>query len=234
MSDVLVLQHALCETLGTITSALESVGIAAKSVRTFAGEPVPAALDGAAGLIVMGGPMGVYDYSRYPFLREEMRLIERALKAAQPVLGVCLGSQLLAAVLGASVTPGKGKEIGWYPVTLTASVADDLLWMDIDSPFTAFHWHGDVFDLPRSAVSLASSALTVCQGFRYRYNAYGLLFHLEMTERIVQEMVQTFSDELREAQVDGAAIVASALSYLPSLHRIGEVVFRRWATLVGG
>src|SRR3989304_6825126 len=119
MSKVWVLQHTEAETLGTIAHSLQSTGISAQYVRTFERQPVPTGMGDAAGLIVMGGPMGVYDKPRYPFLMDEIRLIAQALQEEKPVLGVCLGSQLLAATLGAKVTKGKKKEIGWYPVTLT-------------------------------------------------------------------------------------------------------------------
>lgn len=101
--------------------------------------------------------MGVYEQDRYPFLSEEIRLIETALKQEKPLLGVCLGSQLLAAALGVKVTKGRKKEIGWHPVNLTDAATTDPLWGGVKSPFVAYHWHGDTFELPRAAVSLASS-----------------------------------------------------------------------------
>ncbi|MBI4003709.1 MAG: hemerythrin domain-containing protein [Candidatus Omnitrophica bacterium] len=229
---VLVFQHSPCETLGTIADALDTTGVTAQYIRPFIGEPIPTHMGEASGLIVMGGPMGVYERSRYPFLLDEMRLIEQAIRADKPVLGVCLGSQVLAATLGAKVVRGKQKEIGWYRVTLTESVASDRLWVGVEPAFLAFHWHGDIFDLPSGAVLLASSDLTSCQAFRYGRNAYGLLFHLEVTEGIVQDMVNAFSDELREAKADGAEILSKTREQLPRLRRVGGVVFRRWANLL--
>ncbi|MCC7353370.1 MAG: type 1 glutamine amidotransferase [Anaerolineae bacterium] len=232
MSKVWVLQHIRCETLGTIAQALAAANIRPQYVRPFAGQPIPKGMDGAAGLIVMGGPMGVYDHPRYPFLLDEMRLIGQALQEEKPVLGVCLGSQLLAATLGGTVTKGAKKEIGWYPVALTEPAKSNRLWVGIEPSFVAYHWHGDVFELPAGAVSLASSGLTACQAFRYRQNAYGFLFHMEVTATIIQDMVETFADELQEAGVDGRAIVREAMAHLPHLHDIGGPVFQRWANLV--
>jgi GMP synthase (glutamine-hydrolysing) len=232
MSKVWVLQHVHCETLGTIVKALGSRGILAEYIRSFEGRPVPKEMEGASGLIVMGGPMGVYECPSYPFLSDEMRLIERALQEEKPVLGVCLGSQLLAAVLGAAVTKGKKKEIGWHPVLLKEAASADRLWRGAGRSFTAFHWHGDIFELPRGSVSLASSELTEHQAFRYRENAYGLLFHMEVTEAMIREMVKTFSDELAEAGTDGGGIIEGARNHLADLHRIGETVFGRWADLI--
>ena len=232
MQKVWVLQHVACETLGTIADALKFAGISPEYIRTFKGEPVPGGMEAAAGLIVMGGPMGVYDHPRCPFLSDEMRLIERALWEEKPVLGVCLGSQLLAAVLGAAVTKGVRKEIGWRRVTLTASAAEDRLWAGLEPSFMAYHWHGDVFALPGGALSLASSGLTECQAFRYGRNAYGLLFHLEVTAETIGDMVRTFADELREEGIDGREISGEAKAHLPRLREIGGAVFQRWAELV--
>lgn len=232
MPKVWVLQHVGCETLGTIADALEGAKLSIEYVRPFEGRPVPNAMGDAAGLIVMGGPMGVYDHPRYPFLSEEMRLIEQALKEEKPILGICLGSQLLAATLGAAVTPGKKKEIGWHSVQLTPEAQTDRLWSGIDPVFAAYHWHGDLFQLPEGAVLLARSAQTEHQAFRYGPNAYGFLFHMEVTEKIIGEMVEAFSEELRESRVDGGEIVGKAHDHLPPLQKIGGRVFERWAKLI--
>jgi len=170
---VFVFQHSPCETLGVIAQTLASVGCVVRYIRSYAGESIPATLGETAGLIVMGGPMGVYESARYPFLLEEMRLIGEALRAGTPILGVCLGSQLLAGTLGAQVVRAASKEIGWHPVTLAASAKEDRLWSGVEQSFMAFHWHGDIFELPQGAVALASSAATACQAFRYSEQAYG-------------------------------------------------------------
>lgn len=231
MSDILVLQHVHCETLGTIAEALEASGLTARYVRPFAGQPVPRDMDEAAGLIVLGGPMGVHEQGRYPFLRDELRLIEAALRAEKAVLGVCLGSQLLAAALGAQVRRGKQKEIGWYPIRPAPAALADPLWTGLEPSLVAYHWHGDVFDLPAGATLLASSDRTAHQALRYGRAAYGLLCHLEVTHEIIAAMVATFADELREVGLEGEAVLQGAEVHLPRLREIGSVVFRRWASL---
>ncbi|MDA8189484.1 MAG: gamma-glutamyl-gamma-aminobutyrate hydrolase family protein [Dehalococcoidales bacterium] len=232
MSTVWVLQHVQYETLGSIAGALETCNASAQTVRIFEGEPAPREMGNAAGLVVMGGPMGVYEQPIYPFLREEMHLIEQALNQGKPVLGVCLGSQLLAATLGAEVTKGKEKEIGWHQVTLTDEALTDRLLVGVEPSFTAFHWHGDIFKLPRNAVSLASSQLTEYQAFRCGQNAYGVLFHMEVTESIIRDMVAASTDYLAEAHVDGREIIDRSMDFLPRLQEIAESVFGRWASLV--
>jgi GMP synthase (glutamine-hydrolysing) len=232
MKKILAIQHIRCETLGTIAEALAARQIRVDWVRTFEEQAAPDRLDEYHGLVVMGGPMSVYDRDRHPFLREEMRLIEEALKGDIPVLGVCLGSQLLAAALGAPVAPGRQKEIGWYRVDLTEDGGKDPLWVDLEPSFTAYHWHGDTFTLPVGTVSLASSERTPHQAFRYGRSAYGVLFHMEVTETMIRDMVDSFRDELREAGLNGAGIVEQAGRHLPRLRRIGGTVFSRWAGMV--
>ncbi len=232
MSKIWVLQHTACETLGSIADALEAEALAWQYVRVFEGMPVPAEIADAGGLIVMGGPMGVYEQDRHPHLKDELRLIEAALKTGKPVLGVCLGSQLLAAALGAAVRKGPRKEIGWYPIRLSAAASEDRLWSGAPREFMAMHWHGDVFDLPAGAVNLASSDLTPHQAFRYGTYAYGLLFHLEMTAEMIGEMAAAFGEELRQTGGDAQHLAAQSAENCPRLAAIGEIVFTRWARLV--
>jgi GMP synthase (glutamine-hydrolysing) len=229
---VIVLQHIRCETLGTIADALDTKGVEANYVRSFKGDRIPSDLGDSKGLIVMGGPMGVYEQDLHPFLREELQLIESALRHERPILGVCLGSQLLAAALGAQVKKNTTKEIGWYPVNLTPSGREDPLWSGAVPSFMGFHWHGDVFDLPRGAVSLASSALTPCQAFRYDRKVYGLLFHMEVTAEMIRAMVETFEDELQQEKINGQALTGEAAEHLGGLQQIGASVYQRWADLV--
>ncbi len=234
MAKVWVLQHHPAENLGAIADVLESAALAWQYVRVFDGHPVPADMKGAGGLIVMGGPEAVYQLDRYPYLRAEMALIENALKAGRPVLGVCLGSQLLAATLGANVRRGAQKEIGWYPVRLRPETKDDRLLRGLPEEFVACHWHGDIFDLPARAVPLASSELTELQAFRYGDRAWGLLFHAEMTQQIVAALVNEFGEGLKRVGIDGDAIVASAPRHLAGLGSIADTIFSRWAAPIQG
>jgi len=227
--SVWVLQHAPSETLGTIEDALRGHGIGCSYIQTYAGKSVPREMADKSGLIVMGGPMGVYEQAKYPFLRDEMRLIESALTVGRPVLGVCLGSQMLAAVLGAEVKKGERKELGWHAVTLSESSAQDSLFAGLKPEFWPFHWHGDVFSLPEKAVSLAFSRQTPCQAFRYGKNAYGILFHLEVTQAQISQMLSDFAEELRETGGEAAAIWEQMPRHLPALQEIAGNVFGRWA-----
>jgi GMP synthase (glutamine-hydrolysing) len=230
---VIVLQHVGCEKLGTIAGALDAAKIVPQYIRSFEGETVPKELGGADGLIVMGGPQSVYEQDRFPFLREETRLIHDALRNERPILGVCLGSQLLAATLGAEVKAGRQKEIGWFEVALTGEASDDSLLAGIPKIITGFHWHGDLFTLPAGAAALASSALTPLQAYRYGKNAYGFLFHMEVTGTQVAEMVALFADELHAAGVDARAILSGTKKHLPALQKYGASVFSEWVKSLG-
>ncbi|MFT4113110.1 type 1 glutamine amidotransferase [Silvibacterium sp.] len=174
-----ILQHVEFEGPGLLLAEIERRGLIAEIVRLDRNEPLPAA-SALDGLIVMGGPMGVYEQERYPHIASEIALLREVIAANKPVLGVCLGSQLLAAALGARVYPGApGQEIGFDAVQLTAEGAQDAVFASAPSPLPVFHWHGDTFDLPAGATLLASSDLYPHQAFRYGSNVYGLQFHVE-------------------------------------------------------
>ena len=223
---VRVLQHHPAEGLGTIARALEARGLGWETVRAFAGEPVPRDLEGVGGLVVMGGPMGVYERDRHPFLDDEMRLIERAMRDDKPVLGVCLGSQLVAAVLGAEVRASGRQEIGWFPVRLSPDAASDPLLARAPETFVPLHWHGDVFDLPRDAIALASSEMTPIQAFRYGARVHGFLFHLECTEEQLHAMTREFGDP--------SGVVEQAHERIAALEQIACTIFSRWAESAEG
>lgn len=229
--SILVLQHVACETLGTIEGALRAVGLGYRTIRIFDAEPVPRELGDARGLIAMGGPMSVYDHVRLPHLADEMRLIEAALHANRPVLGVCLGSQLLARVLGGNVRSSGRLEIGWHRVRLSHEAQKDWLWQGAPADFEGFHWHGDVFDLPKDCVQLASSELTACQAFRYRDRAYGILFHMEVDVPLIEAMAAHFGADLAQAGRTLEDLRNGAAQHLATLSAIGERFFRGWANL---
>ena len=231
MSDILVLQHVHMEPLGTISDALDSRGLSYRYIRSYDGEDIPADLGKAVGLVVMGGPMGVYEQDKYPFLKAEMGLIEQALGKGMLVLGVCLGSQMLASVLGANVAPGPHPEIGWAPVRLTEEATVDRLLHTIDQEFMGFHWHGDVFDLPDGSVSLASSDMTECQAFRHGNNAYGFLFHMEVNDFMVRDWTASSPANLANAGVAPADILSGIPTHLKNLQHMGRIAFGNWADL---
>ena len=180
-SPILVLRHEPFEHLGHFSSILDQLSISF-TYRDL-GEPI--SLDGFSGLIIMGGPMSAND--SLPGLAAELTLIDQALKTGTPLLGICLGSQLIAKALGARVYRNAQKEIGWAPVHFTDSGRTDPVFRGMKSPSIFFHWHGETFDLPRGACWLAYSEKCRHQAYRYGANAYGVQFHPEVTAEMIAD-----------------------------------------------
>jgi GMP synthase-like glutamine amidotransferase len=191
--SVLIIKNTTNEGPGTIKDHLREAPLTYFERDLEAGELLPD-LDDFSHLVIMGGPMAVYEMHRYPFLINEALLIDKAIKANKRVLGVCLGAQMIAHVLGARVYHGKQKEIGWYEVGLTNEGMKDpcLSQLAVDGKNAAqvFQWHGDTFDLPKGAVRLASSSQYPNQAFRFSDSVYALQFHIEVTPSIVREWLK--------------------------------------------
>lgn len=173
-----VLQHVAWEGSGVIARVAQQYGYDVDIRRLDRGEDLPDA-EGVDGLVLMGGPMGAYEEVRYPFLRQECDLLEAVARRGDPVLGVCLGAQLLARALGAKVFRGDEAEIGFGEIELTPAGEEDPLFAGESHILPVFHWHGDTFTLPEGAALLASSAMYLHQAFRFGSMAYGFQFHVE-------------------------------------------------------
>lgn len=215
--NVLIVKNILSEGPGTIEDFLRQQAIPYRVIELHAGDAVPSH-DSFSHLVVLGGPMAVYEMQQYPCLVREAALIEEAIKAEKPVLGVCLGAQMLAHALGARVYPGGNKEIGWYEVSVTDEGMKDPLFSELSVGGKAvaqvFQWHGDTFDLPHGAVRLASSELYPNQAFRYGRAVYALQFHIEVTPKIVRDWLA------HEKGIDVAAVNAeSERIFAPYLNR---------------
>jgi GMP synthase-like glutamine amidotransferase len=188
-----VFQHVPFEDLGSIAPWLNRRGILTGYTRFFAGDRLPS-LEQVDALIVMGGPLSVNDEEKYPWLISEKYFIREAIRQNIPVLGICLGAQLIASTLGARVYSNPVKEIGWFPVQ-AVSAANQLV--NFPAEFIAFHWHGETFDLPEGAVQLARSAACEHQAFQFMQKVIGLQFHLETTPAGVLSLLDNCRDELR-------------------------------------
>lgn len=225
---LLVFRHVPHEHLGTIERILEEAGIGHEYVDLFQGASPPLTLEGYSGLVVMGGPMSVNEADRYPFLTLEEQLLREALEKELPVLGICLGAQLLAKALGARVRQNPRKEVGWYPLHLTQEGRRDSLFGSFGPEEMVFQWHGETFDLPRGAVHLASSPLCANQAFRYG-RAYGFQFHLEVTKRMIEEWLEVPENcaELQalSARISPAGIIRDTLRFIERLEQLAEEAF---------
>ncbi len=232
---LLVLQHVACEPLGTFEAPLRE----AADVRVLQAYADPAAyrheLDrlvktsGYDAVVALGGPMSVYEHTDVEFLDDSLRLLRDALHRELPILGICLGSQLLAWSLGAQVRAGRTlglrKEIGWFPLQLTERGRVDPIFHGFREEEPVFHWHGDTYDIPEGAWHLARSARYPAQAFRWGRWAYGLQFHVEVTAALAAEWVEVYAAELAALDyVDGAAVVDQAARHEAALADKARVV----------
>ena len=220
MGDIVLVQHAASEGPGLLARALEDRRLPVRHARVDRGEGVPRGAAGAAAIILLGGPMGVYEADRYPHLREEIALAADALRLGVPILGICLGAQILAAAAGARVYRGPAQEIGWFPVTLTAAGRADPIVGVLPGEAMVFHWHGDTFEPPPGATLLASSRLYEQQAFRLAPRAWGVQFHPEISVEMVDDLTGGARQDEAAAfgGVEGAArLRAEARRHVPAL-----------------
>ena len=189
------LQHVPFEGPGSIEAWAKSRGHALSATHLYRGDALPpvAQIDW---LVVMGGPMSVYDEREYPWLTLEKRLIIQAIEQGKTVVGVCLGAQLIAEVLGAKVFKNRYQEIGWFPIRLTAEGKAVPTFNSLPSPLTVFHWHGETFDLPADVVRVAESDGCANQAFVYGERVVGLQCHLESTAENIRALIDHCADEL--------------------------------------
>jgi GMP synthase-like glutamine amidotransferase len=172
----------------------------------------------------MGGPMNVYEESAYPFLAKEDRFLKRCFKNAVPVLGICLGAQLIAKAAGAKIRKALVKELGWYEVRLTAAGRYDSLLEGCAETFSVFQFHEDTFDIPAGAVHIIEAPLCPHQGFRMGNNVYGLQFHFEATREMIGDWVMDQGEHKNR-------ILADTEQHIASCHRQGKGFFAKFLSL---
>ena len=166
------------------------------SCTRFYQEETPPPLAEIDWLIIMGGPMGIYDDEKFPYLKAEKGYLKEAIEQGKTILGICLGSQLLADALGADVKKGKHTEIGWFPIRKTEAGKTAELFKAMPEELTVFHWHGDQFDIPEHSARLIESEACPNQAFLYKNNVLALQFHFEATPESIRGMVEHVGEEL--------------------------------------
>ncbi len=227
--SILVFRHLPLEHLGLIAPVLVERGLALRYVDLFEDPDAPLHWRPASGLIVMGGPMSAND--DLPFLRREMAIIEAAWAAGKPVLGICLGAQLIARAAGARVYRNPVKEIGWAPVHWTPAAQTDPLFRGLEGEETVFHWHGETFDLPSGAEWLAYTEACRNQAFRMGQHVWGLQFHLEVTPEMIAEWCAAPENE---EDLAGLLVPPDPNAHAARLEELARLVFGRWADRVLG
>jgi GMP synthase (glutamine-hydrolysing) len=231
MSEVIIIQHQLGEGPGTIEEEILRAGHKVRMVRIHQGDKVPSEVGSVGGLVVMGGSMGVADQGKLNHLRDEIALLKQFVQAEKPVLGICLGAQLLANALGSEVVAGE-KEIGWFPVRKLPDAFKDPVLRRLPENFPALMWHGDHFPLPKGAAHLLSTEKCSCAGFRYGKKAYGLVAHLEMTAAMVDEMVAGSRKELAGIGVEAGQILEETSEHAEPVEELARVMWRAWVGLL--
>jgi len=204
---VLAVRHVKIEDLGMMEDIFKEKNWSFEYLDTPEGERLERPVEEYSLVVLLGGYMGAYEEEKYPFLKYEFQLIEETLKKEIPFLGICLGSQMLARVLGANVYRGKnGEEIGWFFVE---KVSDDDLFEEFPDRLLVFQWHGDTFDLPDGATRVFTSERYENQGFVYE-KAVGLQFHIEVGARTMKRWIEAYRKELEERKINPGVLLETA------------------------
>ncbi len=218
------LQHAAFENLAAIEPWARTRGHRLSATRFHENESLPR-MDVFDWLIVLGGPMNVYEEDKYSWLADEKRFIEKAVRQEKRVLGICLGAQLIATVLGAQVRRNTEREIGWFPVERVETRRETNLFEFLPRTFLAFHWHGDTFDLPTGAVHVARSEGCDHQAFVYTDRVAALQFHLETTCESVEKLISHCAGDMMEGKfVQKPDEMLTSDERFDEVHRLMEIL----------
>jgi len=193
--NIQCLMHVPYEGPGIIAEWIGKKNHHLKYTRLYDGDSMPDASD-VDFLVIMGGPMNVFDFHIHPWMQDEIEWVSDFINTGKPVLGICLGAQIIAASLGVDVYPGKQREIGWHNLQFLPSLGDYKIWNELPATRKVFHWHGDTFPIPNGATRIASSHAFPNQGFIYNSKVFALQFHLEVTPESVKELVENCRNEL--------------------------------------
>ncbi len=221
--NIHILQHVPFEDTGAIDQWINNGKHKKFYTRLYADDPFPT-IDSFDFMIILGGPMGTYEEDKYFWLVKEKEFIHQAVKSGKKILGICLGSQLLADVLGAEVYKNDKKEIGWFPVMLTPEGRDHALFGGIEDSINVLHWHGDTFTLPEGSIHLLESVVCTNQAFLYKTHVLGLQFHFEAIPDSVTSMLENDSEDL-SISLNSVQNSAEILNNLHYSHRANEILF---------
>ncbi len=228
---IYALQHVFFEDCAHIEAWAKIRGHKLSYVRLYENEPCTKAADVDL-LIILGGPMNIYEEDRYPWLASEKRFIEKAIKSAKLVLGICLGAQLITDVLGGVVRRNQHKEIGWFPVELTHEGRKASMVSALPSSFMALHWHGDTFSIPPRCKHIAMSEACRYQAFQYTDRVLALQFHLETTMTSLESLINNCRHEIEEGMfVQTETVLRARSDSLPQMNNYMEHLLTHFEVL---
>lgn len=237
MKKILVCQHVPYEILGTLNPLFKDAGFRIRYLNFGRFPEATPSLDGYHGMVILGGPMNMDQEADFPHLKHEINLVNEALKKDIPVLGICLGAQIIAKALGARVKKNTEKEIGWYDISLSKDGQQDKAFEHFAKTEKIFQWHGDTFEIPRGATHLASSPTCQNQAFRYAKKIIAMQFHLEVDEAMILRWLQVpgHVKELAslKGKIDPEIIRQETPQYIDRLKALSEQTFQEFIALFG-
>lgn len=237
MKKILVCQHVPYEILGTLNPLFKKAGFRIRYLNFGRFPEATTSLEGYHGMVILGGPMNMDQMKEFPHLKHEMELVEEALKRDLPVMGICLGAQIIAKTLGAEVKKNKEKEIGWYDVSLTQQMENHSFFKNFSTTEKIFQWHGDTFDIPRGALHLASTPTCKNQAFSYGEKVVAMQFHLEVDEAMIKRWLQVprHVEELKnlKGKINPEVIRQETPQHINRLKNLGQQTFKEFIKLFG-
>jgi len=228
MKPFLIIQNDAGEGAGQLQTLLDRRSFESQTHLGWDAEYDKLHVGDFSALIVLGGVQGVYETYEYPYLLNEIALVNQFVVADKPVIGLCLGAQILATALGGDVEQNTQKEIGWFSIELSEEAHQDELMQDLPASSMAFHFHGDYFHLPPDCVKLASSALTQCQLFRYKNNVYGFQYHAEVDQPLIEVMCQSNAAYMQDNGYELQTVLHETTLYLQDYYAQCGSVLNKW------
>ncbi|MBW4661489.1 MAG: type 1 glutamine amidotransferase [Drouetiella hepatica Uher 2000/2452] len=233
--SLLVIRHEECSSLGLLKTAVKDRSIPIRYLDTPKGEVLSEAIANYSHIVVLGGVISAYEDETYPFLQYEFELLESAIAQKIPILGICLGSQILAKVLGAKVYRGEsGREAGWCEIQLLETAKTDPLFKDFPPQFRVFQSHQDTFDIPPNCDRLAQSSKYPNQAFRYQDHVWAIQFHLEIDENVLSDCSTVIAQELVDSQIQDTTIeqmLREAEQYSPAVKPLADSLMEHFLAI---
>jgi len=230
-ANLLIIRHEQCSSLGLLAKAVKEQEIPFRYLDTAKGEILNEPLENYSHILILGGAISAYEDDDYPFLNYEFELLEMAIAKQILIVGICLGSQILARVLGANVYRGAaGREAGWHEVQLLNSAQTDPLFHDFPTEFRVFQSHQDTFDIPPKCVRLAESARYPNQAFRYQDHVWAVQFHLEFDQHVLSDCAAVIEQELRDSKIQDTIgqLLAEAKLHSPAIAPLSHLFMQQF------